>query len=121
MERGTPQSGPSRAAAIGATTTTLLALLAVASASAARPVPLELRRTAVVEAGAVRAVAAVVVAAARDLLGLEVTGSALAAATRDEPWASAAPAPVVPPVDDGHERPGPRLAERMLDLPPPAC
>ena len=117
---------PSRSTSIAAAATTLMALVAMAAAgpryagacssrAASAEVAVTLR-----DADAVRVMAAVVAAAARDLLATAHAQAAL----------PAAPAPAAPPAAGSRVRfPDaargggdlPRLAERLLDIPPPAA
>ncbi len=103
---------------LAATATTLVALVAMSASvsTAAVPRDAEVR----LESHVVRAVAAAVAAAARDLLAAERSPVAMAAF---EPVLSAAEAVT------GRCAPAPAqvtvsttlLGERLLDLPPPAC
>lgn len=112
-------AAPTRAGALAATATTLVALAAMTAAASAQVVPRAIDTEIRSESRMVRVVAAAVAAAARDLLGTERCTAAVAVlsqAPADLP-ASGAPA---------HERPHRpagvlRLAPRLLDLPPPAC
>ncbi len=100
-----------RVAGLTATASTLVALVAMSATVATGPAP---------RAVEVRAVAAAVAAAARDLLVSEHPSAAVAVLE-----------PCVATGDDGVRRavtscdPGPvhamLLGERLLDLPPPAC
>lgn len=78
-------------------------------------------RPALTESQTVRALAAAVVAAARDLVGAERVHTAIPASGLAVVAAMAAP--IGPPLRNrGCDIPGPLLlAERQLDLPPPVC
>jgi hypothetical protein len=111
---------PRRAAALSVTATTLVALVAMSATVSAAPTPAASHVEARLESTVARAVAAVVAAAARDLLGAKQSTAAVAlleplAAVGDSEGSWRAPVaanPTPPPM---------LLGERLLDLPPPTC
>jgi hypothetical protein len=108
-----------RSTSLAATATTLVALAALAAvAPSVNGSPMT--RLAPVESPAVRAVVAVVAAAARDLLA----GQPTVASLPETPWlelrCDAASIKLDGPVDNEPAE-GIILAERLLDLPPPRC
>lgn len=111
---------PSRPAALAATATTLIALVAMAAGSPdVRPEHRHDVRCLLSETVGVRAVAAVVAAAARDLLGPAASAEMLMGPPDLEPPAEIAGNPRPPAAEMPRGRP--TLAERLLDLPPPIC
>lgn len=114
---------PSRSAGIAATATTLVAILAMATTSSIIPataaIPLE-ARSLQGEAPAVRAVAAVVAAMARDLIDLDVVVMTAMSGDGPEPFAQDAALAMPMPASTRLVAPR-RLGPRLLDLPPPAC
>ncbi len=108
---------PTRTTALSATTTTLVALVAM-SAAVASPAQRD-AETARSESNVVRVVAAAVAAAARDLMGSDRCAAALVLLEPASGRGGAGPARVAdPPAAPAPVR---LLAERLLDLPPPAC
>lgn len=108
-----------RSASIAVTATALVALVAMSAPLGAAPAPRAAAIEGRFESGVVRAVAAVVAAAARELGGerLIVAAAWLEGSTGHARPESCAAAPrgamgLPPP---------PLLGERLLDLPPPAC
>jgi hypothetical protein len=109
-----------RTAALTVTTTTLVALLAMTATVSAAPAPAASGVEARLESSVARAVAAVVAAAARDLVGAKQSAAAVALL---EPLTGAVGSEVSrpaswPPVPVGAPM---LLGERLLDLPPPTC
>jgi hypothetical protein len=111
---------PRRSAALTVTATSLVVFLAMSATVSAAPAPAVSQVEARLESTGARAVAAVVAAAARDLLGAKQTTAAGAllepltvVAAGEASWPASWPAVTAgPPL---------RLGERLLDLPPPTC
>jgi hypothetical protein len=111
---------PRRAAALSVTATTLVALVAMSATVSVAPAPAASHVEARLESSVARAVAAVVAAAARDLLGAKQSTAAVALlepltsiGASEASWPARAPAQrTAPPM---------LLGERLLDLPPPTC
>lgn len=120
----TTTSAPTRVSGFASTATTVVALLAVASAARMLPVgeytTVAETRTTVRESSVVRAVAEVMAAAARDLLSGEHTTAALSAGPPEQPH-SAAPVTRMPGRDAGPLHRVTALDERLIDLPPPTA
>ena len=115
------QSGcPRRAAALSAAATTLVALVAMSATVSAAPAPAAPHVEARLESTVARAVAAVVSAAARDLLGAKQSTAAVALL---EPLTAAGDSEASWPAPVAARRIAPPmlLGERLLDLPPPTC
>ena len=113
------QSGcPRRAAALSVTATTLVALMAMSATVSAAPAAPHVE--ARLESTVARAVAAVVSAAARDLLGAKQSTAAVALL---EPLTAAGDSQASWPAPVPAQRTAPPmlLGERLLDLPPPTC
>jgi len=115
---------PTRAGSFAATATTVVALLAIASAARIGPVGESAgqaeSRTTVRESSVVRAVAEVMAAAARDLARGEHATAALSSQPSHVVGDDAPPARSL----RRHARLQPLLAtldERLIDLPPPAA
>ena len=109
------ETHPVRAAGLAATT--LMALVAVSATVASAPAP----RGLIAQSSSdhvVRAVAAAVAAAARDLLGAERSTAPLAAL--DPSFGEGAPCGLAAQ-PAGMCGPVALLGERLLDLPPPTC
>lgn len=114
----TRESAPIRCVGLAATATTLVALVAMAATVSAAPVPRGLDGAALRESHVMRAVAAAVAAAARDLLSGERRPTVVAFFQPSAPdneqasscGASASAAAFALPT---------LLSERLLDLPPP--
>ncbi len=112
------QPAPIRSVGLAATATTLVALVAMAAMVSAAPVPRGLDGAALRESHVMRAVAAAVAAAARDLLSGErcptvvaffepcATGDVRATVCREHASVIVIALPTL-------------LGERLLDLPPP--
>ncbi|MHC4415008.1 MAG: hypothetical protein ACYS0G_06980 [Planctomycetota bacterium] len=115
--RGEPH--PTRAGGLAATATTLVALVAMAATVSIAPAPRALELERLSESPVVRAVAAAVAAAARDLVGSERCTTTLALL---EPSARCDDASASGPVASLNDScpPPTLLGERLLDLPPPA-
>ncbi len=110
-----------RATSFASTATTVVALLAIASAARMVPIGevlvLHEARPAIRESSVVRAVA-VAVAAAKEMLGVDQTTSTFDIAGTSQPVGSRVCSFALPPedVENAHST---QLGERLLDLPPP--
>jgi hypothetical protein len=118
--------GTTRTSSLAATATTLVALVAMAAAApavrgvpAARVTHMEILAP-LNESQAMRALAGVVAAAARDLLARQQTSTALLT-PGCEVLVSAERQVVPPPCARMMAGPTERLDQRLLDLPPPGC
>ena len=111
---------PRRTAALTITATTLVALMAMSATVSAAPAPAAPHVEARLESTVARAVAAVVSAAARDLLGAKQSTAAVALL---EPLTAAGDSQASWPAPVPAQRTAPPmlLGERLLDLPPPTC
>jgi hypothetical protein len=118
--RPTSSAAARRSAALTATATTLVALVAMSATVSAPPAPAASQVQAHLESTVVRAVAAVVAAAARDLLGAKQSTAAVALL---EPLTAAGRSAASWPTSRPRVRAGSPmlLGERLLDLPPPTC
>ena len=111
---------PRRAASLTITATTLVALVAMSATIFAAPSPRAIEVEGRLETHVVRAMAAAVAAAARELMGAEQSTANVALLEPASQLPGAAPAPAIAPAR-GTAAPPSLLGERLLDLPPPTC
>jgi hypothetical protein len=120
VSQGSRRGGVVRTAGFATTASALVALVAITALAAnagGRPLPIESR---VAHNQSVRQVAQAVAAAARELVAKQRVVAAVAARPRAVLAAHHAHLPLLGRVNENSPSPRP-MAERLLDLPPPAC